>query len=905
MLLRVQIIISLLSSICSLVYGQDNLGLSNGYTKFQAGSFEGQIVKSSQTLASLNSSRTGFDFLPFDFLPQLALNGAHHLGDITLRYRTAGTGKWTSVDSATVRKPVTALNTSDANVVAASNLLPTLPSGLPLSITREWLRNGDDFAVRFNITNTATTALELGSLGLPVSINNIFTGRTAEDTQAKCALADPYIGLDAGYVRVTHLQGTGNALVITPLGSTPFEAWRFLHEPSGNFSYQSQTFEGNYEWQVHSLAWAENEWNSTKPWNPPTSRTLQPGEVYSVGLRFSLAEDIQHIEEAVVLTGIPLAVGLPGYVVPSDSTTSLYLNYSSPIKSVDTEGAFTISKKNSSNSAYKLTPTASAWGRARVTVSYEDGKTQTVHYYITKSAPSTLADLGHFFTTSAHFTNTADPFHRAPSIMTYDREANKIVEQDSRVWIAGLSDEGGTGAYLAAAMKNFAQPVANEVSVLDEFVHETVVGTIQQNGSFGVVASTFYYEPGAVNYSYDTSFDWTSWTSWNRERAYTTRRAYNYVHPSATYWALYRVARNYPKQRLRADWSWYLGRALNTTQYCLANESANCDYGLVGLMGEWVLGELLEDLKRENMTAKASALEATMRYRANLWETQAVPFGSEMAWDSTGQEGVYYWTNYFKLPATPPKVISSILAYMPTVAHWGWNGNARRYWDFVYGAKIQQIERQIHHYGSGLNSLPMLHSYEQSPSNNLYALRVGFAGNTAPLTNIDQEGFASAAMHSYPELLKWDPYSGDNGQGFLGLSLGQCVYVVGGDGQYGGDLVFGGDIDEERSNTTTLVVAPRDAVRRRAFIADLGLKIEVSAGAIQTVVYERMTHAVTLTVVPAATSDALKASSVIVWLKVMGEGNTTAFTVAGAKVERGGWVVDLTSGSESVRVLKA
>lgn len=82
----------------------------------------------------------------------------------------------------------------------------------------------------------------------------------------------------------------------------------------------------------------------------------------------------------------------------------------------------------------------------------------------------------------------------------------------------------------------------------------------------------------------------------------------------------------------------------------LENESANCDYGLVGLMGEWVLGELLEDLKRENMTAEASALEATMRYRANLWEIQAVPFGSEMAWDSTGQEGVYYWTKYDSRP---------------------------------------------------------------------------------------------------------------------------------------------------------------------------------------------------------------------------------------------------------------
>jgi len=239
---------------------------------------------------------------------------------------------------------------------------------------------------------------------------------------------------------------------------------------------------------------------------------------------------------------------------------------------------------------------------------------------------------------------------------------------------------------------------------------------------------------------------------------------------------------------------------------------------------------------------------------------------------------------------------------MPTVAHWGWNGNARRYWDFIYGAKIQQIERQIHHYGSALNSLPMLHSYEQNPTNNLYALRIGFAGNTAPLTNIDEGGFASAAFHSYPELLKWDPYSGDYGQGFLGMSLGQCAYIVH-DEQFG-DVAFGGDIDEERSNETTIVVAPKDAVRRRVFIAELGLKIEISAGVIEMVTYDRTMASVTLTVGSAAIDGALKAKSAVVWLKQneMSEGK---FVVGDAENQRGGWVIDLASGRAEVKITRS
>jgi hypothetical protein len=36
-----------------------------------------------------------------------------------------------------------------------------------------------------------------------------------------------------------------------------------------------------------------------------------------------------------------------------------------------------------------------------------------------------------------------------------------------------------------------------------------------------------------------------------------------------------------------------------------------------------------------------------MRNRADRWKAQAYPFGSEMPWDSTGQEEVYAWTRYF------------------------------------------------------------------------------------------------------------------------------------------------------------------------------------------------------------------------------------------------------------------
>jgi hypothetical protein len=63
--------------------------------------------------------------------------------------------------------------------------------------------------------------------------------------------------------------------------------------------------------------------------------------------------------------------------------------------------------------------------------------------------------------------------------------------------------------------------------------------------------------------------------------------------------------------------------------------------------------------------------------------------------------------------------------------------------------KLTTHERQIHHYGSGLNALTLLAAYREDPSDS-YLLRVGYGGTSGPLSNIHQDGWASCAMHSWP-----------------------------------------------------------------------------------------------------------------------------------------------------------
>ncbi|KAK7680558.1 hypothetical protein QCA50_016340 [Cerrena zonata] len=520
--------------------------------------------------------------------------------------------------------------------------------------------------------------------------------------------------------------------------------------------YQSQTFEGLYEWQFHTLAYAQNEWAKVTPWNAPTSFVLQPGQTRTYGLQFNLASSIRGIEDALRSVKRPVAVGVPGYILSSDQQGKLFLNYPSAVQSISVTPSGALSWTSNSDAKTTgwvgYTLTARTWGRSRLTITYADGTVQTVHYWVTNRGTQNIANLGNFLTTSQWFDNSSDPFKRSPSVISYDREVNSVVRDDPRAWIPGLSDEAGAGSWLAATMKQFAQPNAAEVTKLESFINKTLWGSIQ-NSDGSVKKAVYFYQPNLVpQYNYPSSINWGNWWSWNQAASFATDRAYDYVHVTAAYWALYRVARNYPSLVKTHDWQWYINQAVLTVKRMT---DGGVGYTNDGLMDETVFRMLLDDLQREGLTANASLVESRMSAREQVWAGERYPFGSEMAWDSTGQEGVYAWAKYFNDTTTATNVINSILAYQPTVPHWGYNGNARRYWDNVYGGKLQRIERQLHHYGSGLNALPLISQFTSNPTD-LYLLRVGFAGLSGPMSNIDQGGFASASFHSFADTLKWD-----------------------------------------------------------------------------------------------------------------------------------------------------
>jgi hypothetical protein len=835
------------------LFGQNNendnenkaLGLEKGFVDYATSAFRLELLKSSQTVSSIGTTgEQPFNYTPGELLQQRSDNGYYHLGDINLRIRKGDQKEWASYSTALNRADVEEVKIDDPNTLVAADLAPTLPADIPVKITRSWEKHGDNIVMNFRIKNTSASVIEIGALGIPMIFNNNLNNKSLDEAHQDNVFFDPYIGMDGGYLQVIRLHGEDKVLLVVPEGKTPFEAYRPLNDDPTN---RGITFEGFHEWMVHSKAYAENEWKDAEQWNKPSSALLNPGEEKSYGVKFILADDIRSIESTLAENQRPVAIGIPGYVIPKGTDARLFVQHSSEIRSFSVEPANALvlkKRKSAKNDWQAFDVEGLTWGRARITINYEDGNQQTINYKVVEPETEIVASYGRFLTTEQWF-DTPDVFNRAPSVISYDYDKKEQVTQENRAWIAGLSDEGGAGSWLGAMMKQLIMPEPGELAKMEDFVNQTLWGGIQYSEGekkYGVKKSLFFYDPEFVpegTYSEDIPF--RGWSAWSKEASESTGRSYNYPHVVAAHWTMYRLSRNYKNLLSEQDWMWYLENAFHTS---LAMVKQAPHYAQFGQMEGTIFLLLLHDLKAEGLDEMVAELTEAMNRRAKLWFKLNYPFGSEMPWDSTGQEEVYMWSKYFGFDEKAMVTLNAILAYMPTVPHWAYNGNARRYWDFLFAGKQTRVERQIHHYGSGLNAIPVLHQYRETPDD-FYLLRVGYGGLMGSISNITRDGFGPCALHSYPSSLKIDGYSGDYGPGFFGYAVNSATYLTSHD-EFGW-LSFGGNIQQKGK---WIHVDLTTAAKSRFYLAEEGVWLELDAGKFKTVSYHTKSGKIKLTFEP-------------------------------------------------------
>jgi hypothetical protein len=200
----------------------------------------------------------------------------------------------------------------------------------------------------------------------------------------------------------------------------------------------------------------------------------------------------------------------------------------------------------------------------------------------------------------------------------------------------------------------------------------------------------------------------------------------------------------------------------------------------------------------------------------------------------------------------------------------------------------------LHHYGSGINAIPVLDAFRRDPKD-LYLLRIGYGGTMGAISGIDQEGFASAAFHSFPDKMNFDPYTGDYGPNFFGHAWNTATYLAR-DAEFGW-LVFGGNLSMKGQ---TVSVTPLDSFRQRVYLATAGLWLTLDSGQFEQVTVDQVTNNVEIRLAPADPYTPVARLRIEQTAHVEGVGTFTPLDKL--TMERGAYVVPLGKASVSLHL---
>ncbi len=356
--------------------------------------------------------------------------------------------------------------------------------------------------------------------------------------------------------------------------------------------------------------------------------------------------------------------------------------------------------------------------------------------------------------------------------------------------------------------------------------------------------------------------------------ANATYRGYNYPHSTSVWLAQYRISRNWEVlgKGMSRHWSEYLARAVALT--------LNVGQASVGFMDGTVFRELLNvliveadaDASNATLSGWRDSVMGNMAARAKAWSTNDWPYGSEFAYDTTGQEEVFVWLSYFANAtnsgylAAANRTLEAILGYMRHLPNAWWHGGGRSGGDLGNNGKWyvnRGGERLLQHYRAGLNAIPLIEAFRSNPDDvfllhTAMGAMTGGYGSILPASHPTSPGAVSMGFHTVPFGLEYDPRSGDFGLGFFGVTLEAGAYLVQDAALPSGWACYMCNIGSAVTPPTPTLVsmAPIDGYRVRVYLEAVGVYLVAETGAFQALTLDLGAKTATITFEPALVAPA-------------------------------------------------
>lgn len=577
--------------------------LSNSYFNVQIGSY-----------GEISSLMLTGDTYPTNYVMNASnsssLNTSDHewFGELMFKYRL-GYGSWqtaltqSSSDGRTQSQngnsvTITYQNSRNTNGIKNFRVIETY------SLVNDYLQWS------INLTNTSSETLEIGDLGMPLPFNEIWPGGNVYEERV---LYHANIANSNSYVYVTRPSGVGPLLLMIPDASTGAgweyrDRWVSAEHYGSAWAAGGTWSDGLQVYYIHS-----NVIKSTnRGYLNNTSLSLAPNASKTYTFKLFKVADQNAMKDKLYREGLIDVHVIPGMIIPSDQAAKFDLHTSKYITSVTAQYASetTITSLGTVNTDHKLySLQMNHLGQNDITVNYGSGEKTVLQFYAIEPIGTALQRHAAFMVNNTQWGPTGD-------IRAYvfdDWMMDTRSKRNNFSGYMGWGDDWGLTHAQFLAEKNAQNPVAAEVTAIDNYLDTCIWNTVMVQSTYEV-------------------HDWLNSPPYTDDM----RRSFAYPHVANTFFSMYKIVCFYPALIYYKNTAvTYLLRAYHVMHNGLAMSIGT------GNMGESSVPEIIEALRREGYHSEANTLTDDCTAKYNSYSYQAYPYGSEYIYDNTGEESGY------------------------------------------------------------------------------------------------------------------------------------------------------------------------------------------------------------------------------------------------------------------------
>ncbi len=684
------------------------------------------------------------------------------------------------------------------------------------------------------LENPTSNRMEIGSVEIPLPWNDNYSLFNPHDKASQKLLytrrvaEHKYIGGMSSYVLACPMDGSAPMLLLHPDNSMTKSG---DVQTSFEFTYHSPDSIRN---QIRDTGhWIHGAWPGLtrvclkskslldrKSWEPrfvaSENLVLKPGESASFHIKFNWLSDRADTAAVMADNGLLGFRIIPGPAVPIHSAATVIV-YGAK-KPVQVKGVSKWSEIPAGDPDFKgvvISLELEREGEQPIDITDARGVSGRLFMAGLASIDDLMQRRARFILDHQAYFNKSHPLNHA--ILCYNNQAGSVLVRPNEMWGSG-GYEGGITDAMFLAMKNLDYPDREQIRFMEDYIDQWLLGGIQNPNDFGV--------------------------AWTVARKSRTERGYNYIHVLNLYDAMARAAASWPGL-FREKPEHYLDLWFKTFE---AFQRTNVKYRDLGLMGRGNITFMPELFRRYDLDEQAEKIEAEIRRWAEYWCAEPpYPYGSELFFDNTGYESVFFYRDYIGKRDLAQQVVDVTKAGRGRAPVWFWNDSDQRWWDAVRTRpkydSFTDFGENCHHYMTGLNGYMLLEAYDRG-YNPKEPGPIGYSGILNSWVRVTASGFAGMCYCPDPASDNYglNQFTGDVGLGLWGnLKAARC-YVV--DDPVIGRVCYGGALIP--SDAHSISVRPFPGFTHRIRFHSSLLSVDSEGPEIQSMQWDTVKHILTL-----------------------------------------------------------